>query len=257
MNIWDKLREPQNLKFLTSLGYFSKNEAIKIDKFSRADLSNNIPSVIATFNKGISTNDLKPFNDLLVDLFIVSTSISDTHEIKVFYINGNRELKEGVATLNGTTNVNLNTIFGETIHCVWRMENLTDTDNVGTINIVDGSGNIYCDMPITSGVSANNSLTGIFSIPAGYIGLMLDASLVHDKGADSKGAIFTRSLNSVFRYRKALAGFQNQTRYDNVFLTIDENTDILPIAVAQTGGIVYLDYTVVLIKKELIGKYSD
>lgn len=257
MNIWDKLREPQNLKFLTSLGYFTKDEAIKVDKFSRADLSNNVPSVILSFNKGISINDFKPFNDSLSDLFIVSSSLSDIHEIKVYYINGNRELKDGTVTLNGTSNVNLNTTFGETIHCIWRMENLTDTDNVGTINIVDGSDNIYCNMPITSGVVANNSLTGVFSIPSGYIGLMLDASLIHDKGADSKGAIFTRSQGKVFRYRKALAGFENQSKYDNVFLTIDENTDILPVAVAQTGGIVYLDYTVVLIKKELIGNYND
>jgi len=254
INFFDYTNSIETLDSFLALGYVEESHGIKIDKFARATLQNGVATTIASFNEGISVNDFKPFNDLLEDLFITSTDAADTHAIKIYYVNGDRDLIEADVTLTGTTQVNLSTLFNDTIYCIWRMVNKSNTDNTGTIEVTNAGGDIYCNMPITSGIQANTSLTGIFSIPRGYIGLITKVSISTDKGADAKGAIFIREDGQVFRYVKALASYQNHVIYDVIYAVVTEKTDLLPIAVAQTGGVLYLDYTVLLLKKEFIGK---
>lgn len=253
-NFFDYTNDITTLSSFMALGYINKEHGIKIDKFARAELQNNVPSTIASFNNGINVNDFKPFNDSLEDLFISSTSATDTHTIKIFYINGDRDLKEADGTLQGTTPVNISTMFNDSIYCIWRMRNNTSSNNGGTVSVKNVGGDTYCNMPITSEVSANTSLTGIFSIPRGYVGVLTKVSISTDKGADAKGAIFTRNDGGVFIYGRALSSYQNQANYPDIYVVADEKTDILPIAVAQTGGIIYLDYTILVLKKEFIGQ---
>lgn len=244
----------ETLDSFLSLGYMEEAHGIKIDKFARASLQNNVVATIASFNEGISVNTFKPFNDALVDLNIVSSSALDTHDITVYYINGDRDLKEATISLTGLIPINLSVAFSDTIYCIWRMLNKSNVDNTGTIEVKSLAGDIYCNMPVTSGIQANTSLTSIFSIPRGYIGLITKVSISTDKGADAKGAIFIRGDGQVFRYVKALASYQSQSLYNDIYAVVTEKTDLLPIAVAQTGGVLYLDYTVLLLKKEFVGK---
>jgi len=254
INFFDYTNNIKTLDSFLSLGYVDESHGVKIDKFARAELQNNVLATVASFNEGISVNTFKPFNDSLLDLNIVSDSASDTHEITINYVNGDRDLKVATVTLQGTTPINLSTLFNDSIYCVWRMTNKSNRDNIGTISVQSVVGETYCNMPITSGLQANNSLTSIFSVPRGYIGLITKVSISTDKGADAKGAIFTREENQVFRYVKALASYQNQSLYNDIYAVVSEKTDLLPVAIAQTGGILYLDYTVLLLKKEFVGK---
>lgn len=256
-NFYQYVQSLRDLPMFLALGYVNEEHGQKIDKFSRAELQNGVVATLSSFNENTNVNTFKPFNDNLDDLFIESDNIADTHEITIYYIsenNGIREQKEAIVTLQGATQVNISTLFNDNIYCVWRMRNKTGTPNVGTVSIVDGSANIYCNMPITTGVVTNSSLTGIYSVPTGYIALLIDVSLNLDKGADAKGAIFTRKKGGVFIYQKALSSFEKQSIYRDIFLVVDENTDIHPIAVAQTGGVAYLDYTILLLKKEFVGQ---
>lgn len=253
-NFFDYTNNITTLSSFLALGYVNELHGFRIDKFARATLQNNVLATVASFNEGISASTFKPFNEALADLSISSTSASDTHAITISYINGDRDLKEAEVILQGLTPVNISALFQDSIYCVWRMTNKTNTDNIGTIEVKNTGGEIYCNMPVTSGIPANTSLTGVFSVPRGYVGVITKISLSSDKGADAKGAIFTRKEDGVFAYGRALSSYQSQANYDDIYAVAPEKTDILPVAIAQTGGILYLDYTILVLKKEFIGK---
>ena len=244
----------RNLPMYIALGSANPNSAFKIDKFARCEIPNNKLVPIASFINVVDATVFKPFNDSLEDLFLVSDNIADTHTITIYYINGDRDAKEAEVTLTGTTPINLATELSDTIHCIWRMKNLSAVDNVGLITVTNAGTQIFCNMPATSGINANSSLTSIYSVPRGYVALIIYASLILDKGADAKGAMFARREGGVFTYEKALASYQSQSDYQNLFLVADEKTDICPIAFAQTGGIAYLDYQILVLKRDLIGQ---
>lgn len=245
-----------NLPILLSLGYEPKDLANKIDIFARADIPSNKLVLISSMNNTLDVNNFKPYNDNSDVLSLVSSSTSDTHNIRIYYMNQSRELKEADIVLTGTTPIDLDVALGENPYMIWKMKNIDSVDNVGEVTIEDDSSNVYCNMPETSGIQSNNSLSSVFSVPKGYVGLIIYSTLLLDKGADAKGAIFTRKKDKVFIYNKALSSYQSQSTYQRLFLTIDEETDIMPIAFAQSGGIAYLDYQIILINKDYVGKHD-
>jgi len=244
-NIKQYIGSLENLTLNTALGYIDSDTAIKIDKFSRVNAPNGDIVLFSSFN-----ND-NPFLDTPAELFLNSTSASDTFEVEIQYLYQNRDIQTVTKTLTGTTNVSL----GTNVYCVFRMFNNNGIDQVGTINIKNGGGSIFCQMALlTNNFPSNQSLTGIFSVPRGYIALITNASITADKGMDLKGVALTRQLGGVFRFTKALSSFQAQSSFYDLFLIADEKTDFKPIAYAQIGGIAYLDYQILLLKKDSIGK---
>lgn len=247
-NILDATFSLRDIEIALALGYIDPEFGLTIGKFSRTEVPNGVVSLMSSF---INTPaDFKPFNVVPQELFISSSSISDVHDITIYYVDSNRDLKEKIVTLTGTVAASL----GIDIYCIYRMRNLSSTSNVGTISVKDASTKIFCNMPIVSGISTNTSLTGVMSIPRGYIGLLIDYKFYPDKGTDIKGAIMTRLKGGVFSFRRALAAYENQAGTDGLYLTVEEEADIAPIGIAKTGGIVYLDYKLILLKKEYLGR---
>lgn len=243
----------RELERVAQLGYADPTVMMNINKFSRAVLSNGVVSLISSFN------NLNPFLDTPTELFIASTSADDTMTMRLKVINQLREMVDIDVTLNGTTPVSL----GSDIYCIWRMYNTGTADNVGTIVATSNATGtpvndteVFCKIGIINNIPDNQSLTSIFSIPAGWTGFLYHADIQTDKGADVKGAMFSREQGSVFRFSKALASFEAQSDYDNIFVRLNEKTDIKPYGFAQTGGITYVNYSLLLIKNEYLDKHK-
>jgi len=243
----------QDLERIIEIGAVDPSVMFKIDKFSRSVLANGVVSLLSSFN------NVSPFLDTPTELFIASDNALDTFDVTIYYIEQTTRLsKTVVVTLTGTTPISL----GIDKYCIWRMENHSATDHVGIITITSNATGVplndtevYCEMIIINGVPNNQSLTGIFSIPAGFSGFLTRASIQADKSADVKGAMFIRQSGEVFRFVKALAAFQNTSDYKDLFQRIPEKTDIKPYGLAQTGGIIFTEYTIVCISNDYLNKH--
>jgi len=235
-------------------GYIPDDVAYKLDIFARSNLANGVLSLFSSFN------NLNPFLDTPTELFIASNSISDTFDVFIDYIDQDRNRKTKTITLTGTTPISL----GSDIYCVFRMINNGSVNQVGTnvyittnaTGVPANANQIYSEMTVTSGLPANISLTSFYSIPIGYTGFVTKAYINVEKGGDVKAALFTRPENGVFRFVKGLESFQSQAMVTNMFDRIKEKTDLRPIAIAQTGAITYVDYTVLVISNEYLNNYT-
>lgn len=251
-NIWQFTKNFAELERLIDTGYVDPSVMFKVDKFARAVLQNGVVGLLASFNNTM------PFLDTPTELYIASNNAADTMSVKIQYIDQNRDRQEIDVTLTGTTPISL----GTNIYCIWRMYNISDTDHQGTITVTSNATGIpandlevYCNMIIINGYPNNQSVTGVFSIPAGYSGFITRASVQADKGADVKGAMFVRPLGNVFRFVKALTAYQNESIYIDLFQRIPEKSDIRPFGYAQTGGVTFTEYTIVCINNEYLDKH--
>jgi hypothetical protein len=245
----DDFRE---IERVIGLGYCDPSAMLKVEKFSRSNLANNTVSLLGDFN------NLNPFLDIDTPLYIASTNNTDTVEIKIEIVNQLRDLETITVTLIGTTPVSL----GSNIYCIWRMYNNDSSDLVGIVNVTSNAtgvpaddSEVFCRLSLINGIANNQSLTPIFSIPRNYSGFIIEANIQTDKGADVKGAMFIRPFDNVFRFLKALASFQNQNSYQDMFLRVSEKTDIKPLGLAQTGGIVFVEYTIIIIHNDYLDKH--
>lgn len=249
-----------NIKNITNLnelaeaiemGYIDNDIAFKIDKFSRSDLANGVLSL------GSSFNNLNPFLSAPTQLYLCSTSVSDTQLIKINYIDLNYVSKSMTYQLNGTTPV---VIFNDA-HAVWRMENIGSVDLVGTITVGSNATGIptpsqtYCNIVSTSGVHSNQSLTCVYTVPDGWTGFITHFRTAAQKNVDCLSAGFLRDFGSVFKYKKALSVFQSSTEVSKIFLKTPSKSDLKIVCIAQTGGICYFEYTIILIKNEYLNRF--
>ncbi len=241
------------LERVIDTGYVDPSVMFKVDKFARTILQNNVLQLVASFN------NLDPFLTTPANLYLASDNSNDTFEVVIEYIDQNRDKQMMNVNLTGTTPVDL----GSDIYCVFRMYNNNGVDQVGTRVVVTTNATgipiddteVYCDMIVTSGVPANQSLTGIFSVPRNYSAFVTKASITGDKGSDLKGAFFIRQEGKVFRFVKALETFQQQSVSYDMFERALEKTDFRPIAIAQTGGLAYFEYTVICIHNDYLDKF--
>lgn len=225
-------------------------QALTIDKFSRAVLQNGVLSLLSSFNTLNDTLTITPFLDTPTELFIKSSNIADTMDVKIFYTSQDKILLDKTVTLQGTTEVSV----GSDIYSIYRIEVIGTTSHLGTIDVVDGA-TIYCQIPLVGKdltTPSNQSLTGIFSVPKDYVALIKYGALSTNKGSDALGAIYTRKLGETFKYKDNLSSYQGSENKRGTLL-LDELTDIMPIAQAQTGGITSFSYTILLMKKNLLG----
>ncbi len=251
-NIWQFTKNFTELERLIDTGYVDPTVMFKVDKFSRSVLANNTVTLLSSFN------NLNPFLDSATELFIASDDNNDTMPITIQYIDQDRNSQEVTVTLTGTTPISL----GLDIYCIWRMYNSGSVDHQGTVTVTSNvsgvplnDSEVYCELTIINGYPNNQSLTGIYSIPAGYSGFITRASVQADKGSDIKGAMFIRPQGNVFRFVKALAAYQNEAIYLDLFQRLPEKTDIRPFGYAQTGGISYTEYTIICINNEYLDKH--
>ena len=252
-NIWQFTKNFAELERIIDTGYVDPSVMFKVDKFARTVLQNNVLQLVSSFN------NLNPFLDTPSNLYLASDSTNDTFEVVIEYIDQNRDKQIMNVNLTGTTPVDL----GSDIYCVFRMYNNNGVDQVGTRVVVTSNATgipiddteVYCDMIVTSGVPAHQSLTGIFSVPRNYSAFVTKASISADKGSDLKGAFFIRQEGKVFRFVKALETFQQQSVSYDMFERAKEKTDFRPIAIAQTGGLAYFEYTIVCIHNDYLDKH--
>lgn len=234
-------------------GYIPENVAYKLDIFARAVLSNNVLSLFASFNNE------NPFLDTAVELFIASDNVSDTFNVLIDYIDRDKNRKTKTVTLTGTTQISV----GSDIYSIFRMFNNSSTNQVGSRVVITSNvtgvpvddNEVYSEMIQTSGVSANKSLSAFLTIPKGHTGFITKAYITADKNSDVKSALFLRPENEVFKFEKALSTFQQQSLAIDLFDRVKEKTDLKPIAIAQTGGITYIDYTILVINNEYLNKH--
>ena len=246
----------QDLERTFELGYGHKY-GMKIEKFSQFDLQANTLSLASSFN------NLNPFLDTPTELYLTSSDIADAgKKVTVLYISQDRSMQEVEYTLNGQTAVSI----GIDKYCIWRMFNSNGSNYVGSIYAgseavpvggIPSIANTYCEIPITFGdiTPVNQSLTGIFSVPAGYTGILTLGHIGASKGVDLRAAAFIRELGGVFRYSKTLAAFETVSTLP-LFTRIPEKTDIKPVAFSQSGGVAHLDYNILLIKNEYIDRFN-
>lgn len=227
-NIWQLTKNLAELERPIDTGYVDPNAMFKVDKFSRAVLANNTVHLLSSFD------NLAPFLDTPTELFIASDGNNDTMDITIQYIDQDRNNQEVTATLTGTTTV-------------------TVTSNVSGVPPNDSE--VYRELTIINGYPNNQSLTGIYSIPAGYSGFVTRASVQADKGAAAKGAMFIRPQGNVFRFVKALSAYQNEAIYLDLLKRLPEKTDIRPFGYAQTGRVSYTEYTIICIHNDYLDKH--
>ena len=255
-NLFDVVNTLQDLDRAFSLGY-GHDIGFKIEKFSQFTLAANTLSLASSFN------NLNPFLDTPATTYVTSSSNNDVgKKVLIAYIDQNRYIREVEYTLNGQTAVSL----GDDKYCVWRMYNNNGEDFVGTIYVgteptpsggVPAASNTYCTIPLTSGniSPANQSLTGIFSIPKGYTGFLTLGHIGAGKGIDLHAAATIRLRGGVFRYTKTLATYEGISTL-KLFSRVPEFADIKPLAFSQTGGNGHLDYDILLIKNEYVDRFN-
>jgi hypothetical protein len=256
-NLLDVVDTFQDLERCFELGY-GRDIGFKVEKFSRFTLGANTLSLAASFN------NLDPFLDTPTELFLTSSDITEVGRfVTIFYIDQNRNQQEVTVQTNGHVGVSL----GTDIYCVWRMYNANGIDFTGNIYVgseaapavgVPAAANTYCNIPLISGdiQPVNQSLTGIYSIPSGYTGIITDAHVGANKGTDLSAASLVRTFGSVFRYSETLSTFESST-YIPKFSRVPEKSDIKPLAFSQSGGIGYVDYTLMIIKNEYIDRFKE
>lgn len=238
-----------------AMGYLSFDEARVVQKFARFTLNNNELSLCSSFN------NLNPFIDTPTELFLVSSSASDSFDVRIEYIDQNRDMQSEIVTVNGQTPVTL----GTDIYCVFRMINVGSANQVGRVSITSDPAPVggnpsdivtFCEMPIDiGGLGAfNESSTGIFSIPRGFTGFFINIVVGTNKNADVSATATFRQKGGVFRVGSALDVYQT-SRVKKDFTRIPSETDIRPVAIAQTGGDAFFEYDLVLIKNELLDRY--
>lgn len=242
------------------MGYIPENVAFSINKFSRFVLANNTLSLAASFN------NLNPFLDVPAELFVSSSSGTDTGATKtvvIKYINQARAMQEVSVELTGQTAVSL----GTDIYCVWRMENQGAVDYVGIISVgseaipvagVPVATNTYCNIPLSAGgiLPVNKSLTSVYSIPDGWTGFFTVAEVSADKGGDIDAASTLRPFGGVFQYGQTLSVFQN-TKIVSLFQRLPSKSDLKILAIAQTGANSAVRYRIILIKNEYVDRFIN
>lgn len=237
------------------LGYMKNLDAIPIQKFARFTLANNVLSLCASFNNP------DPFLDTPAPLYLVSTSAADTQTIRIEYLTQDRDLAVLNVALTGQTPVAL----GVGIYCVYRMINISSAPLAGRASVTSdeapAGGNpadavTFCEIPFAVGSlgSFNQSSTGVFSVPRGYCGIVVRIASGVNKGADMTAAAEVRRKGGAFRVTTTLDVYQT-TRERTDFSRLDPETDIKPMAIAQTGGDGFIEYDLVLVKVSLLDRY--
>ena len=235
---------------LIALGYIDKIDAYKFSLNAVTELTNteNTQIISAFVNEGNRT--FKPFNDDNLDLNIVSTSISDTFDISIDYIDNNRERVITDITLTGTTPITLTNVY-----CVNELRNNSSTNQAGNIFVTDINGLFYQSMILVGGESSNISLSSAFSMPKGYAGIITRIFIAPQQSVDFKGGMFVRRKNEVFQYVKNLTAYQTPVSLRQLEVFIDEESDIVFEGNSKLGGLVYASYDIEIFKKSTLGKY--
>lgn len=242
----------EELDKIAVFGYASEQDLYPLSFSAVTRLENSEQTQIIASFINATNRTFKPFNDNNLQLSISSDSTSDTIDITLHCINQLRDKVIFNITLNGTTPVNL----PNDIYCIYRLENNTDTDQVGNISITDTNGLFYQNMILTGGEPSNNSLSSISSIPRGYVGLITRIIVSPQNAVDFKGGLFIRNKNGVFKYRKNLTAYETPIALKDLEVFCEEESDIVFQGNSKLGGLVYVTYDMLIIRKELIGKYK-
>jgi len=260
LNEYRKLSSLHDLELATHLGYLS-DDVIIINKFARADLSNGNVELAASFP------NIDPYLLTPTNVYLTSTNTNDNFDVMVRYIDHNYDMQDVIITLNGQSSV----LIGNDIRCIWRMENDSDIDQQGEIfastelnpsgglpanNGITGS-SVYCHMPLTSDIAANQSLSSVFTIPRNYTAIIYSPISESSKGVDCLAAGFARQDGKTFKYKLGMSSYESTSAHSNFMTKIPEKTDLKIIAIAQTGGIVYFEYNIMLIKNNALNIKPD
>lgn len=244
---YKSLSSLDSIETAANIGFLS--DCIVINKFARANLSN------GTLSLGASFPNVNPYLDTPTSVYLLSDNVADAQNVLIKYIDLNYDMKEITTTLNGQTSV----LIGNDIHCIWRMENdsavdfageiyaTTSTTLAGIVNTADTS-NVYCHIPITSGISANQSLTSAFTIPRNYSAIIYNSYVETQKGTDVLAGGFAKQFGKTFKYKLGMSSFESTASHIGYSTFAGEKTDIKILAIAQTGGIAYFEYNILLIE---------
>lgn len=256
LNIRD-ISDLNELEKCVSLGYVDNSRMMKFNITGRAVLASGVNSIFAGFN------NLTPFLTTPATLYISSSSVSDTMSIEITYVNQDRDLAKKTVILNGQTAVSC----GNDIYSIVILKNNSSIPLVGEVYVgtsstpvsgVQTDANCYGTIDLTFGntVSANSSLHGFFSVPRNYDAFVYNITATSGKNVDLGGAGFIREFGKTFRYTKPLSAFETSFSLFG-FDRVKEKSDIRPLGLAQTGGIVTLEFDLLLIHKNLLDRYEN
>lgn len=254
-NVLNNIQTLEEISRKIDLGYISREVAIKINKFARREMTSSNVELISSFNNP------NPFLDDPEELYVVSTSPAETLEVEIFCTNREKELIKKVVTLNGQTSVPI----GNDVYSVLKMTNNGSENHLGQISVstelnpLGGSPddeNTYCAMPFTSGVASNTSFTSVFTVPKDFVGFIYDSAISAQKDGDLLGAFFTRKEGKVFKFEKALSVVEG-TFANSFEVVLNEKTDVKIVGKSKNASIVYCQYTLLILKKDLVGEHID
>lgn len=155
---------------LFALGCFGTDDDVDpdgfiIQKFGRsASLPNGEWATVYDAN---DVENIYPILDTEETMYIISSSSRDSAEIRVYYLDGDYNRQKVDVTLNGDTEV----LVADDVMRPYRMKIIDNKANVGDIDLVNASDVVYARI-IDSGEGFNQTQMAVYTIPAGYTGIV-------------------------------------------------------------------------------------
>lgn len=155
-------------------------------------------------------------------IFVKSTSASDTGDITVEGLDADWNKVTTTKTMTGATAIQLD----QTFRRIYRAE-YVDTANIGVISIhaASGTGTVVASIQEL----LNQTQIGLYTIPAGYTGYLLNYTASCGKGDDATIRMFTRETNDTLSFKLKTEVKIYQATHLHEFasgLLLPEKTDI-------------------------------
>lgn len=203
-----------------------------------------------------------PWNTTGLQLYISSEDAAATQKIYLEGIDQDYEVVSITMTLQGQTAVAIPVNF----RTIWRGYNANSVDLAGDVyvgsesnptNGVPDDDNMYCNVVSTiNGKLVNQTITSIFTIPAGYTGFITRWYGVADKGDDIDFTAYTREEDEVFRYMERLQVFERSYQKELPYMRVPEKTDLKVMgASAKTNSNGSVTYDVILLNNDFLQKF--
>ena len=255
-SITDYLQSLRDVEAAISMGLLPAGTGTLYHKFAgRVDI-NTTQVIIST------CENESPWNTTGLQLYISSEDATATQKIHLEGINQDYEVVSITMTLQGQIAVAIPVNF----RTIWRGYNADSVDLAGDVYIgsesnptngIPATDNQYAIINGTvNGKLVNQTLTTIFTIPAGYTGFVTRWYAAVAKGDDVDFTAYARSEGGVFKYMDRISLYETSYQKELPYMQIPEKTDMKVMGKsAKTNSNGSVTYDLILINNDFLSKF--